>query len=102
MSEVKYTPGPWIPDRWYLGWYVSAPGDYPGTSRKTIAECREATLSPMMRHQCEANARLIAAAPELLKALRTLEMAANADGWPDGWGIVQEHMELALAKSEGK
>lgn len=41
------------------------------------------------------------AATEMLAALRTLEAAADADGWPDGWGLVRDRMRAALAKATG-
>jgi len=49
----------------------------------------------------EANARLIAAAPDLLAALETLQAAAAVDGWPAGWGLVQEQTAAAIAKCKG-
>lgn len=59
---TKYTPGPWIAYDFAADWWVANPEDDSG---------------PMLRvgsdhDRREANARLIAAAPELLEALELL------------------------------
>ena len=65
MSVTKHTPGPWthIPG----GFTIKAPSDH--HSFQLIA-----SLSTGMktRSEVEANARLIAAAPDLLEALQTI------------------------------
>jgi hypothetical protein len=53
-----------------------------------------------LKDEAVANAALIAAAPDLLAALQTLVAAADADGWPDGWGMVKDKARAALAKAQ--
>ena len=53
------TPGPWRSE----SPYVSAPS---GEHRKIVADCDQHSSDD----ECEANTRLIAAAPELLAALK--------------------------------
>ncbi len=55
---TAHTPGPWRSD----SPYVSAPS---GEHRTIVADCDQAFSDD----ECEANTRLIAAAPELLAAL---------------------------------
>jgi len=75
-----FTAGPWIAEKWWRGWFVTAPGDYPNAgNRRTMAELDENKLPTLVRHQCEANARLIAAAPEMYAALQTAVQFAHHD-----------------------
>jgi hypothetical protein len=85
----KPTPGPW---------HVAARNgditrilDYPG---RLVAEVRGATGS---KSEMKANARLIAAAPELLAVLK---LVLDHDGKLTGadW----THLRAAIAKAEGK
>lgn len=69
MSEVKHTPGPWkaYPVSYDASaYYIFAKNTKDGRS-PTVAHIPRSTIQPM-----EANARLIAAAPELLEALQDL------------------------------
>jgi hypothetical protein len=65
----------------------------------------DAAPSPQQRREIEANARLIAAAPELLAALRTMVEACDADdgicpgGGPSGGDV--EQAKAAIAKATG-
>lgn len=61
-AHGKHTPGPWVV--WYSDW----PGvvGVECASGETIADCSHSNDPDLS----EANARLIAAAPELLEALR--------------------------------
>lgn len=64
MNEPKHTPGPWkkmYSDR------VTTASDTDGS--KSIAHCYNDV------HDCEANARLIVAAPDLLAALTKIVIA---------------------------
>lgn len=68
MSKTPWTPGPWI---------IGQPAKHPTSVQKemengwlaTVANCESLTLEDA---ECLANARLIAAAPELVEALEAL------------------------------
>lgn len=95
-----HTPGPWVLV-WHeqnkqgrIGqWLIGPAGGIPAAHSRRATEKNPRVL---------ANARLITAAPDMLAALGMLLVAAKADGWPPGWGLVQEHAEAAIAKAEGK
>jgi hypothetical protein len=96
---MSHTPGPWeVNDRWYIG--------KPDTG--TFAEvmcCRGVKAEDEAQH--EANARLIAAAPDLLQVLESIrdEMEDYYDGAPDSptlWmGLHIKRATEAIAKAEG-
>lgn len=64
MTDSKPTPGPWVIDEFYEeGGFYKIRGEGEGI-------CHVHAFVPEGRDpQCDANARLIAAAPDLLKAL---------------------------------
>lgn len=87
MSESKHTPGPWLPrtvNDIDFGFEINA-GSYP--------------IASVYLHNGRANARLIAAAPDMLEALRLIDayLYATAHG-SNEWQIVRD----ALAKAEGR
>lgn len=101
MSEtVKHTPGPWTVfyKHKYDEWHVALPIE--GSNMK-LALCPDGIQS----ENREADARLIAAAPDMLEALREATLAL--DGLAKGEGvfkpieqtIVQAH--AAIAKATG-
>jgi hypothetical protein len=59
-DKTSHTPAPWQADKWATGYTVSAPNSHYSVCH--LADCNNA----------ENNARLIAAAPELLAALENL------------------------------
>jgi hypothetical protein len=75
MSEVKHTPGPWKVSHWY-----STVGQTCGVSNGILGV---AAVYGTGRTEAESNARLVAAAPELLRAaekhLAALEEEAEAN-----------------------
>jgi len=77
MSE--HTPGPWaaekVNERKIRQWSIRAQGAAPVISYEL------ATLSGHDPVRDKANARLIAAAPELLAALQEIVAAADGEGW---------------------
>lgn len=83
--SVKYTPGPWVA----AGFWV----EHPDENVPDICTCdpRDIDRSSLLRSHSEikANARLIAAAPDMLEALQSLVRAveqftsAVALGWPE-------------------
>lgn len=78
MSEAKHTPGPWFTHReGFSTIYVEA--RICGGLLQEIAACGPTAEGSA---QQEANARLIAAAPELLGALQALDEAYCRAGTP--------------------
>ena len=64
MDTWTPTPGPWSVHTWVFGFVVTA--NHPdGAGHVTIVTGQYENLGRRYRHQTEANARLIAAAPEL-------------------------------------
>lgn len=86
-TTAEHTPGPWEA----IGAEVYAPA--PATVRPLIARC---IYGPPDER---ANAHLIAAAPDLLEALRYI-VAWNPDGW-DG-DRARAQALAAIAKAEGR
>lgn len=98
MSAVRHTPGPWIfyaagcaavPPYVRVAKYWPQAGAY-----QIIADCSHEVTGGT---ECEANARLIAAAPELLVALK--EAIAFHDG-EDNETLAS--WRSAIAKAEGR
>lgn len=95
-----HTPGPWTVTKGRRCWSIDAPSQSPREfpTRWLIAE----TVSD--EDADEANARLIAAAPELLEALRDLcdaipDETAKADQPLLGW---IDQARATIAKVEGR
>lgn len=93
MTDTKHTPRPWFlvesktyPPRW---WVVTNPE----TWADRIASCPDYDGIPQL-----ANARLVAAAPDLLEALENVLIALSM-GW-DLDGVVEKSMD-AIAKAKG-
>lgn len=108
-AEAKYTPGPWVRDTsqgadW--GWIRDAEGHMVAVcgipeGEDSLANRRNGT------DPTEANANLIAAAPDLLAALKTMHaLMANGCGelarLPYTWREEFEAAEAAIAKAEGR
>jgi hypothetical protein len=102
-TETKHTPGPWVlrpnPGDGIVSEHGGSDG-YPHTIGTVggylIANvCQQAA-------ETEANARLIAAAPDLLAALKTIaeswERGFNLDEWRDA----MDDAHSAIAKAEGR
>ena len=92
---TKHTPGPWKSVRY--GNYVS------GRSYSVYAESGEAITGCGCVLQTEANAALIAAAPDLLALVEAVEF--DADGfclWCGGWGHAPDcPRQRALEQAQG-
>lgn len=93
----RHTPGPWTfrpnpcecNDCTASHW-IDGPPDAPGaTLGKPIAEVRE-----YHKGESEANARLIAAAPELFEAVRALVFLVKESGFRSG--LTEEAFDAAL------
>ena len=94
----KYTPGPWKCGQ-YLGhsfWVVHTDVGDRGRGMDIVEGV--AGLTPEQRL---ANARLIAAAPELLDALKEIVDAADGDGW-NQLDASFKKARAAILKAKGK
>ena len=90
MAE-QHTPGPWEYNACSHGFFVSAPKYRTSRQRMYVADV---SLMSANGEECEANARLIAAAPELLSALKGLtQIGTTPNGGiivgPRGWEVAQ-------------
>lgn len=98
---MNHTPGPWHPHRSESG-FVVVYSD--GENRSHVARLFDSTLGEE-HGSIEANARLIASAPELLASLIELEsMVAEMlpKHGPCGWGeLALEQARGAIAKATG-
>jgi hypothetical protein len=83
-----YTPGPWIIDEPHQVWAESA--------REYVATTQIEDWETIPREQAEANAKLIAAAPDLVLALQ--HIASNAAESPE-W--IRRVAREAIAKATG-
>lgn len=102
-TEVKHTPGPWFiedPFGDYLSVAIGGPEAYDWRFVAHVHTDLEKgpKVRPIGKTQMEANAHLIAAAPDMLAALK------GAEEWLKGFasaepylGVIQE----AIAKAEG-
>jgi hypothetical protein len=105
---TAHTPGPWEQDpTGDIGWWAI------GTNEKSVAHVvDEDRLLGLTKKEAKANARLIAAAPELLGALKAIterltnerNAIANREGYiGDGELLPQvKAARAAIAKAEGK
>ena len=94
-TTPKHTPGPWNPIQYPAdcgaGWWIQAPADING--------CRD--LATLSRHfSTEANARLIAAAPAMLEALRAVAALANGQGRANLMEVAGQAQQI-IAQAEG-
>lgn len=113
MSAGKHTPGPWdyVPSTEHHGPYVSAIcgdiADCYTMSNPTAASVRNGGDSypiPFQGDEADANARLIAAAPEMLNMLRECRATfayAAGDGDGEAHQFVDQ-IDAVLAKAEGR
>jgi hypothetical protein len=96
MSDAKSepTPGPWRVHETPTGINVAHDVPYSHGGRMV---CRM-TISPLSTHANtgRANARLIAAAPALLEALKRIAAITNKSGGGD-WDEIEEAREIARA-----
>lgn len=92
MTKAKNTPGPWIVKQTSSG----NPFVYEGATGKTVAGVA-LVKKDCDREESEANARLIAASPELLAALEKIEYLAGCIAEPK----LQQIARIAIAKARG-
>lgn len=94
----KHTPGPWIAcdNNGYSIWRVTSPEYRAESASRTIAEVVGDSA------ETEANARLIAAAPEMYEALRHLAHNARASGAEMGLALVVAYDVLNKIEGGGE
>jgi hypothetical protein len=102
----EHTPGPWVLNTEWLG--DDLPNHIPVSSKKgqhlalaqVVWSMEDDTNSGVNSPTCEANARLIAAAPELLEALKTLlEREWQDDDGDESLTKARQQAQAAIAKA---
>jgi hypothetical protein len=90
MKEFKGTPGPWMDEGVYIG-SVHWPFQ--------VAE-----VAKFFGHEAldECNAKLIAAAPELLEALQRMVNKAHKQNWNDAYPEELQSAHAAIKKALGE
>lgn len=100
MSELSYTPGPWHWDDCPVGGI-----DFSQRAPWLVTENDMPVIRGEVRVATTADARLIAAAPELLDALKNL-VAETKDGlgyeYDDGEWPALDKARAAVAKASGE
>lgn len=91
--SAQHTPGPWVLKQ-FGGPQISGPNGYAVATMWGALSVRE------LAGQDAANARLIAAAPDLLEALEM--MVAVSRSAPGFSAMVRKDAELAIAKARGE
>ena len=81
MSEPRWTPGPWQAVKSFDPDFSFAICAQPHPALRGFTHIIAGIRETDDAEAAEANARLIAAAPDLLEALRELTIAAEAAGW---------------------
>lgn len=112
MKDTKHTPGPWAykrthemsSDHWYV--IVDKNGRGPVVDvggKDESGQIAEAKYLVTDQKEIEANARLIAAAPELLEALKEIEIIAEGGLYTprECMNLIHELAKLATDKAKG-
>ncbi len=114
-NETKHTPGPWTviksndKSKYAVNWLEISPGVVSSSEYSTSRWGESETYCGV--RITEANARLIAAAPDLLAVARQIEWLATAgedrDGVPyqptaSDWMRLWSQARDAIAKAEGR
>jgi len=95
--ETKHTTGPWVID-----WNVSRLDIFGADETTLVASLRRSPLSQAIDEAARSNARLIAAAPDLLDSLSEIfDYAGGADSALHD-EYVMDRARAAIAKAEGK
>ena len=95
---MTHTPGPWRSQGWVPTWaYIPVHG----ANHNLICSVYPHTAKGYTHDDAEADARLIAAAPDLLRACElALAHVPRSDDAPDGG--IHGFMERAIAKAKGE
>jgi len=97
----KHTPGPWAID-----WNVSRLDVFSGDAATLVASIRRSAISAGIDETARANARLIAAAPDLLDVAETIELGIKRGYTPaellDENSPIRDRIRAAIAKATGE
>lgn len=94
MNKPYHTPGPWT---------VGAGSCHILAKTARVANTAPRMGGPVSLAECNANAYLIAASPEMLETLRMVECALMpSDGAPDRFFAVRAAVAVVIAKAERK
>lgn len=101
-TTAQHTPGPWkaeFRDTGFGCWNITAKDDVSGVaSDRAILAVVNYTMTRTNDHAGDANARLIAAAPDLLSALEyAVEAMEACDGMPGQFTRVRTILEARAA-----
>ncbi len=99
MNRFKGTPAPWLTDR--NNTHAGQIATVHGCENKSWIEIWS-TDWPESESVQEANANLIAAAPELLEALIEMQRNGQKQGWRDKYESSMEKTRLAISKALGE
>jgi len=106
---MKHTPGPWELDEMFRV-IANKKGFKPSPAHTKFIVANNVYISGSREEQ-RANAHLIAAAPELLEACRTIDNILGKMSPPETCGpdelsdttdLIRYHIREAIAKAEGK
>lgn len=91
--ETKHTPGPWT--------FEICTGHEKDESWPFFIEAEQCTVAGVsgIGNQADANARLIAASPELLAACQNSLDSLCGDGGEDRVEVAKEYLRAAIAKA---
>lgn len=110
MGERTHTPGPWAAKNERGKWLASEPYsvdtdergvDWSGVCAGTVCVAIVPDDGRVGTEARDANALLIAAAPDLLDACKRASEILRGRGFP-GWGIAKDILNEAIAKAEGR
>lgn len=99
MSEIEHTPGPWEA-KGVVVWAAPVQLIGGGTYHRPISDCRVEGMVKGHENN-EANARLIAAAPDLLEACASVWLLL-ADTGDNKLRLIADECRAAIAKAEGR
>lgn len=100
VAGVSHTPGPWRVSQFYGGLSVVADCEEPHMSIFDFAGA--GSEGEPWREQTLANARLCAAAPELLAALEEMVKAMTLDDTSSTWNAAIEKSQRLIARLRPK
>lgn len=104
-GETKHTPGPWRAEKHPQHDHVHCSELWTIIAGEPD-DCSDAEIAQVIAYEAEANARLIAAAPDLLAALQSAkDIMENEEWWHDpldGLYPTRFVIEEAIAKAEGR